>query len=296
MTAAPFGPLGVAMVTPFDESGAIDEAALADLVDHLVDTGHETLVVNGTTGESATTTDEEKTRLVRTVTGLAGHRAKVVAGVGSADTRHTVHLAEQAAAAGAAGLLVVTPYYSRPSQAGLVAHFEAVADATDLPVMLYDIPARTATAISTQTLVALASHPRIVAVKDAKGDFAATQEVMASCDLAFYSGSDEHNLPLLAMGAAGIVSVVSHVAGREYSKMIASVADSDLVRARSIAARLVPAHRAVMTRRQGAVAAKAALQLLGVLSGRDVRLPQTPMTDEEVAELATDLLSAGLLS
>jgi 4-hydroxy-tetrahydrodipicolinate synthase len=296
MTAPPFGPLGVAMVTPFDESGEIDDAALERLVAHLLATGHQTLVVNGTTGESATTSDEEKTRLVRTVSSLAGDRAQVVAGIGSADTRHTVHLAEQAAAAGADGLLVVTPYYSRPSQAGLVAHFEAVADATDLPVMLYDIPARTATAISTQTLVALASHPRILAVKDAKGDFAATQEVMASCDLAFYSGSDEHNLPLLAMGAAGVVSVVSHVAGREYGEMIAAVATGDLGSARSVAARLVPAHRAVMTRRQGVVAAKAALQLLGVLPSRDVRLPQTPMTEEEVAELATDLRSAGLLS
>jgi 4-hydroxy-tetrahydrodipicolinate synthase len=296
MTAPPFGPLGVAMVTPFDESGEIDDAALERLVAHLLATGHQTLVVNGTTGESATTSDEEKTRLVRTVSSLAGDRAQVVAGIGSADTRHTVHLAEQAAAAGADGLLVVTPYYSRPSQAGLVAHFEAVADATDLPVMLYDIPARTATAISSQTLVALASHPRILAVKDAKGDFAATQEVMASCDLAFYSGSDEHNLPLLAMGAAGVVSVVSHVAGREYGEMVAAVAVGDLGTARAVAARLVPAHRAVMTRRQGVVAAKAALQLLGVLPGRDVRLPQTPMTEEEVAELATDLRSAGLLS
>jgi 4-hydroxy-tetrahydrodipicolinate synthase len=284
------------MVTPFDESGEIDEAALAGLVAHLLDTGHETLVVNGTTGESATTSDDEKTRVVRLVAGLAGENAKVIAGIGSADTRHTVHLAEQAAAAGADGLLVVTPYYSRPAQAGLVAHFEAVADATDLPVVLYDIPARTATAISTETLTRLAGHPRIVAVKDAKGDFAATQQVMAACDLAFYSGSDEHNLPLLAMGAAGVISVVSHVAGREYGEMIASVAAGDLVHARSIAARLVPAHRAVMTRRQGVVAAKAALQLLGVLPGRDVRLPQTPMTDEEVAELATDLRSAGLLS
>ena len=296
MTAVPFGPLGVAMVTPFDEAGAIDEAALARLVAHLLETGHQTLVVNGTTGESATTSDDEKAHLVRIVAGLAGDNAQVVAGVGTADTRHTAHLAEQAADAGADGLLVVTPYYSRPSQAGLLAHFTAVADATDLPVMLYDIPARTGTAIGTETLVTLANHPRIVAVKDAKGDFAATQQVMADCDLAVYSGSDEHNLPLLAMGAAGVVSVVSHVAGREYGEMIASVAAGDLVRARSIGARLVPAHRAVMTRRQGVVAAKAALQLLGVLPRRDVRLPQTPMTDEEVAVLATDLRSAGLLS
>jgi 4-hydroxy-tetrahydrodipicolinate synthase len=296
MTGVPFGPLGVAMVTPFDDSGDIDDAALADLVAHLLDTGHQTLVVNGTTGESATTSDDEKSRLVQTVVGLAGDRAQVVAGIGSADTRHTVHLAEQAAAAGAAGLLVVTPYYSRPAQAGLVAHFQAVADATDLPVMLYDIPARTATAISTETLIALAEHPRIVAVKDAKGDLAGTQQVMASCDLAYYSGSDEYNLPLLAMGAVGIVSVVSHVAGRQYGEMIAAVAAGDLVRARAIAAQLVPAHRAVMTRRQGAVAAKAALQLLGVLRGRDVRLPQTPMTEKEVAELATELRTAGILS
>src|SRR5215204_6853507 len=197
---APFGRLLTAMVTPF----------AADVVDIQRNDG---LVVSGTTGESPTTTDEEKDRLLRAVVEAVGDRATVVAGVGTNDTAHTVHLAQAAEKAGADGLLVVTPYYNRPPQAGLLAHFGTVADATGLPAMLYDIPGRTGAEIGTDTLLRLAEHPRIVAVKDAKDSLPAAAVVLARTDLAYYSGTDALNLPLLSVGAVGFVSVVAHVAG-----------------------------------------------------------------------------------
>jgi 4-hydroxy-tetrahydrodipicolinate synthase len=292
---APWGRLGVAMVTPFAADGALDVKGLESVVDHLLAAGHDLIVVNGTTGESPTTSDAEKTSLVEQTVALVGGRASVLAGVGSADTRHTSELAREAARAGADGLLVVTPYYSRPTQAGLIAHFTAVADATDLPCMLYDIPGRTGTAIATETLRRLADHPRIAAVKDAKGDIAGTTEVMATADLAFYSGSDENNLAWLAIGAVGVVSVVSHVAGARYAAMLAAVDTGDLVAARSIDRSLIPAVRAIMTRVPGAVAAKAALVEAGVLTGAAVRLPQVPMTEADLALLRADLAASGLL-
>lgn len=293
--AAPWGRLGVAMVTPFDPDGALDVNGLESVVEHLLASGHDLIVVNGTTGESPTTSDAEKTSLVEQTVGLVGGRASVMAGVGSADTHHTVGLAQEAARAGADGLLVVTPYYSRPTQAGLIAHFTAVADSTDLPCMLYDIPVRTGTAIATETLLRLADHPRIAAVKDAKGDIAATTGLMATTDLAFYSGSDENNLAWLAIGAVGLVSVVGHVAGSQYSEMIAAVDAGDLARARSIDRSLVPAVRAIMMRVPGAVAAKAALVELGVLADATVRLPQIVMTEADLALLRADLAASGLL-
>jgi 4-hydroxy-tetrahydrodipicolinate synthase len=293
--AAPFGRLGVAMVTPFTDDGALDFDGVDRLVDHLLGSGHDLLVVNGTTGESPTTSDTEKNELVARVHKAAAGRASVIAGIGSADTEHTISLARGAAQAGADGLLVVTPYYSKPSQDGLVAHFCAVADATDLPVMLYDIPGRTATPIATATLLRLAEHPRIVAVKDAKGDFGGTAQVLAETELTYYSGSDENNLPLLAIGAAGIVSVVSHVAGAQYAQMLEAVSRGDLVAARAVNARLHPAYRAIMTVVQGAVAAKAAMQLLGILPNRQVRLPQVSMSDEQMDDLRRALDQAGVL-
>jgi len=283
------------MVTPFVADGGLDLKGLESVVDHLLGSGHDLIVVNGTTGESPTTTDAEKTSLVEQTVALVAGRASVMAGVGSADTRHTSELAREAARAGADGLLVVTPYYSRPTQAGLIAHFTAVADATDLPCMLYDIPGRTGTAIATETLFRLADHPRIAAVKDAKGDIAATTALMADADLAFYSGSDENNLAWLAIGAVGVVSVVSHVAGAQYAAMIAAVEAGDLVAARAIDRSLVPAVRAIMMRVPGAVAAKAALVEVGVLADATVRLPQIPMTEAELALLRADLAASGLL-
>jgi len=291
---APFGRMLTAMVTPFTDDGAVDLAAAQKVAAHLVDNGHDGLVLSGTTGEAPTTTDAEKDALLRTVLEAVGDRAHVVAGVGTFDTEHTIECARSAEKAGAAGLLVVTPYYSKPPQAGLLAHFRAVADATDLDVLLYDIPARTGTPIATETLVALAEHPRIVAVKDAKNDLFGTTRVLAATDLAYYSGADEMTLALLAMGAVGTVSVVGHVAGPQYAEMIVAVGAGDLDRARAIDRALVPAVRAIMTRTQGAIMAKAALELVGVLGNRRMRLPLLAATEQEVAALREDLAAAGL--
>jgi 4-hydroxy-tetrahydrodipicolinate synthase len=292
---AGFGRVLTAMVTPFTRDGGLDLATAATLAAALVDDGHDGLVVNGTTGESPTTTDEEKAALVRAVVEAVDGRAAVVAGVGTNDTAHTLTLARAAQAAGATGLLVVTPYYSKPPQAGLLAHFTTVADATELPVMLYDIPGRSGVPIETETLVRLADHPRIRAVKDAKGDLAATAWVLARTDLAYYSGDDVLNLAHLACGAVGVVSVVGHVAGAHYRAMVEAVDAGDLPTARGINARLLPAVRGIMTRTQGAIMAKAALELQGRLPNRHLRPPMLPASEAEVAALADDLREAGLL-
>ena len=294
--AAPFGRVLTAMVTPFDGTGALDLDAAASLAGYLVDNGHDGLVVNGTTGESPTTTDDEKQRLVRAVVEAVGHRATVVAGVGTNDTAHTITLARQAVDGGAHGLLLVTPYYSKPPQDGLAAHFRAVADATELSCMLYDIPGRSGVPIETETLVGLAHHPRIVAVKDAKGDLYASSWVMARTELAYYSGDDALNLAHLANGAVGMVSVVGHVCGKQHADLVAATDAGDLAAARAIARRLLPAVRGIMTRGQGAVMAKAALQASGVLGERAVRLPLLAATDAQVAVLRDDLAEAGLTS
>ena len=293
--AAPFGTVGTAMVTCFTADGGLDLDAGCAVAEHLLSTGHDLVAVNGTTGESPTTSDAEKDALLRAVLATVGGRAQVIAGIGTADTRHSVELARAAAAAGADGVFVNTPYYNKPPQSGLLAHFTAVADATDLPVMLYDIPGRAGVPISTETLLRLAEHPRIVAVKDAKNDIAAATAVLSATDLAWYSGADELNLALLAVGAVGIVSVVGHLAGDCYRELVDAVAAGDLPRARRVDRRLAPVVRAVMTRTQGAVAVKAGLQLLGVTPGRTTRLPLPGATEAEVAQLAADLRAAGLL-
>ncbi|WP_432498929.1 4-hydroxy-tetrahydrodipicolinate synthase [Kineococcus auxinigenes] len=291
----PFGAVLAAMVTPFTTTGALDTDGAAALAERLVGEGHDGLVVSGTTGESPTTSDAEKDRLLRAVLEAVGERAHVLAGVGTNDTAHTVELARAAEKAGAHGLLVVTPYYSKPPQAALEHHFRTAADATGLPVMLYDIPGRSGVPIETETLVRLAAHERVVAVKDAKGDLAATSWVLARTDLAYYSGDDVLNLALLAHGASGVVSVVSHVAGREYAAMVRAVDGGDLLTARTLHARLLPAVRGIMNRTQGVVAVKAALELTGALPHRAVRPPLLAATAEEVAAIAADLATAGLL-
>jgi len=295
LPARPFGAVLTAMVTPFDSAGALDLDAAARLAVHLVNRGNDGLVLSGTTGESPTTTDAEKEALLRAVLEAVGDRARVLAGVGTNDTAHTIELAEQAAKAGAHGLLVVTPYYNKPPAEGLVAHFSAVADATDLPVMVYDIPGRTGVRIGTAALLRLAAHPRVVAVKEATGDLFAGSEVMAETGLAFYSGDDALNLGWLAHGAAGVVSVVGHVAAREYAAMVRAVDAGDLPAARRVHTQLLPAVRGIMTRTQGAITSKAALQLQGVLPTRTMRLPLVSATDAEVEQLRTDLSHSGVL-
>ncbi|MFD9220844.1 4-hydroxy-tetrahydrodipicolinate synthase [Streptomyces sp. NPDC060064] len=214
-TSRPFGRALCAMITPFTDAGELDLDGARNLADHLVAEGCDGLVLNGTTGESPTTSDAEKTALVRAVVEAVGNRASVVAGVGSADTRHTVELAQAAEAAGADGVLVVTPYYSRPPQTAVEAHFRRVADAVGIPLMLYDIPGRTGTRIEPDTLMRLAGHPRIVAVKDCAYDLLGSTKVIARTSLAYYSGSEELNLPLYAVGGAGFVSTVANVAPRQ---------------------------------------------------------------------------------
>ncbi len=291
----PFGAVLTAMATPFTADGALDVAAAQALAERLVDEGNDGLVVAGTTGESPTLAEHEHDALLEAVVEAVGHRAHLVAGCGNNDTDHTLRRARAAEKTGVAGLLVVTPYYSKPPQEGLYRHFTAVADATGLPVMLYDIPGRTGTAVATETLLRLAEHPRVVAVKDAKDDLFASARVMAETDLAYYSGSDQINLAHLAQGAAGIVSVVAHVAAAQYAQMVAAVDSGDLATARSLNAQLIPAVTAIMTRAQGAVMVKAALELLGAVPNRHVRLPLVEATDEQVAQLADDLRGASLL-
>ena len=205
--AAAFGRVLTAMVTPFRTDGSLDAEAAQRLATHLVDHGHDGLVVSGTTGESPTTSDAEKEQLLRAVVEAVGDRAKVVAGTGTNDTQHTVELSRSAEKAGAHGLLIVTPYYNKPPQESLVRHFETAVDAVDLPVILYDIPTRTGTPIEYDSLMRLAEHERILAVKDAKGDLFEGSRVMAGTDLAYYSGDDAMNLAWLTHGGIGVISV-----------------------------------------------------------------------------------------
>jgi len=295
--AATFGRVITAMVTPFTAEGSLDLDAAQRVAQHLVDQGNDGLVISGTTGESPTTTDDEKDRLLRAVLEAVGDRARVTAGVGTNDTHHTVELARQAEKAGAHAVLVVTPYYNKPPQAGLLRHFRVVADSCGLPAMLYDIPGRTGVPIEVPTLQRLAEHDRIVAVKDAKGDLFAGTEVMASTGLAYYSGDDALNLPWLAVGAVGVVSVVGHVAANRYAELVAAVDRGDLATARRLNAQLLPVVHAVMTKAsQGAITSKAGLQILGVLSSRTTRGPLVDATDDEVVALRAVLDSAGLIA
>ena len=290
---ARLGTVLTAMVTPFAADGSLDAAAAATLATRLVDSGCDGLVLSGTTGESPTTTDDEKLTLVRTVLEAVGDRTRIIAGAGTYDTAHSVRLAKACAAEGAHGLLVVTPYYSRPPQSGLVAHFTAVADATDLPVVLYDIPPRSAIPIEWDTLRTLARHPNIVAVKDAKGDLLGAASVMAETGLAYYSGDDALNLPWLAIGAVGFVSVWGHVAAGPLRDMLTAFNSGDLATARKISVTLAPLNNA-QTRLGGVTLSKAGLKLQGFDAG-DPRLPQMPATAEQLDELAADMRAASVL-
>ncbi len=293
MPDAPFGRLLTAMVTPMTSDGTVDYPGAARLAEYLVtQMRNDGLVISGTTGESPTTSDTEKDRLLRTVIEAVGDRAVVVAGVGTNDTAHTCELARQAEHAGADALLVVTPYYNKPPQNGLFAHFTRVADSTGLPVMLYDIPGRTGTPIATETLIRLAAHPRIVAVKDAKADLGAGSVVMAATDLVFYCGDDMLNLPWLSVGAAGFVSVHAHVVGDRLHEMIDAYLVGDVGTALRLHRELLPVYTG-MTRTQGVITTKAALALLG-LPGGPVRLPLADATPAEVEQLRTDLVAGGV--
>jgi 4-hydroxy-tetrahydrodipicolinate synthase len=296
LPAAPFGRVLTAMVTPFAQDGSLDLDAAARVAEHLADHGHDGVVVSGTTGESPTTSVEEDGRLLQAVLEAVGDRLTVLAGVGTNDTAHSVELVVQAEKLGAHGALLVSPYYSKPTQAGLSAHFETVASAAGLPVMLYDIPGRTGVTIAEDTYRRVARHERVVAVKDAVGDLARGVRIMSETGLAFYSGDDVLNLGWLTHGACGVVSVVGHVAGDAYRRMVDAVDGGDLTTALATYRELEPLVRAVMTTAQGAMTAKAALQLLGVLPNRHVRLPLVPADDALVDHLREALARAHLLN
>ncbi|MEY9964483.1 4-hydroxy-tetrahydrodipicolinate synthase [Streptacidiphilus sp. MAP12-16] len=267
-----FGRVVPAMVTPFHADGSLDTEGAQALACHLVEQGCDGLVLSGTTGESPTTTDAEKDALLRAVLEAVGDRAIVTAGVGSSDTRHTQELARAAERAGAHGLLIVTPYYSKPSQEGIRQHFTAVADSASLPVMIYDIPGRTGTRLERETLLRLAEHPRIAAVKDASYDLAGSAQVIARTELDYYSGADELNLPLYALGAVGAVSTVANVAPHATRAILDAHTSGAASAATRLNQQLLPLVEAMMSLAPGAVTAKALLRHEGLPAG-PVRLP-----------------------
>jgi 4-hydroxy-tetrahydrodipicolinate synthase len=291
---APFGRVLTAMVTPLAPDGSVDLDRAAALADRLVSEGNDGLVVSGTTGEAPTTSRQEKADLLRAVLDAVGGRAHVLAGVGTNDTAHSVELSQDAAKLGAAGLLAVTPYYSRPPQAGIIAHTLAIADCTDLPVMLYDIPVRAGVALQHETLLALSQHSQVVALKDAKDDLAATARVLAETDLAVYCGTDALNLASLSIGAVGVVSVVSHVVTARLVELVDAHARGDVARAIAVDRSLQPVYEGLF-RTQGAILAKAALGLLGFPVG-GLRLPLVEATPAQVEVLRADLVVGGVLT
>jgi 4-hydroxy-tetrahydrodipicolinate synthase len=288
------GTVGVAMVTPFTAEGKLDVDAGVALAARLVDRGVDLLAISGTTGESPTTTESEKFDLLHAVVDAVGDRATVIAGAGTYDTAHSIELARNAERAGAHGLLVVTPYYSRPSQEGLLAHFTAVADATDLPVTLYDIPPRSIVPIAPDTLRRLAEHPNIVAVKDAKGDLGAGAELIADTGLAYYSGDDVLNLPWLSVGAVGFISVIGHLVPERLVQLRDAYAAGEVALARDINAGLLPVNRA-MARVGGVALIKSSLRLLGMEVG-EPRLPQLMPVGVNLESIVAELRLAGVLA
>ena len=282
-----------AMVTPFNADGSMDLDGAAALATYLVDRMRNTgLVVSGTTGESPTTADEEKVELLRVVVDAVGDRAHVVAGVGNNDTLHTVEIARQATQAGADALMVVTPYYNRPPQEGVAQHFLTIADATDLPIVTYDIPKRTGTAIETETLVRIAEHPRIVANKDAKGDLEAAQWVIRRTGLPWYSGDDAMNLPLLSVGAVGAISVAGHFVGDRIESVREAFLAGRVADAIRLNSDLLPVYSGIF-RTAGVILTKAGLNEQGLPAG-PVRLPLVNATPEQIAVLRRDLAESGV--
>jgi 4-hydroxy-tetrahydrodipicolinate synthase len=293
MSHSPFGRVLTAMVTPFSGDGSLDLDAAEGLASYLIDElGNDGLVISGTTGESPTTSDAEKADLLRVVLDAVGDRATILAGVGTFNTEHTLELAATAAKLGTSGLLVVTPYYSKPPQAGILEHFRRVADATDLPVMLYDIPGRAGVAIATETMLRLSEHPRIVAVKDAKGDLTASSQVIAQSELAYYSGDDAMTLPLLSIGAVGVVGTSTHFSAPGTKQLIEAYLAGDVAAALRLHQQLLPIYTGIFAT-QGCILVKAGLKLQGRGVG-GLRSPLIEASPAEVEGLRSALAAAGL--
>lgn len=286
--ARPFGAVLTAMVTPFQEDLSLDEAGVRAVAAHLVRSGCDGLVLNGTTGESPTTSVEEKLRVIELVREEVGTDVTLVAGVGSYNTAADVDVVKKASEV-ADGLLALPPFYSKPTQEGILAHFHTLADAASKPIMMYDIPSRVGVPIATDTMIELAKHPQIVAVKDAKADLWEATRVLAETDLAWYSGSDEINLAHIAAGAAGVVSVIGHGAARQLGELIALVDAGRVAQAATIQRKLIGITQAMCMQVPGAIASKACLQALGVLDNRRMRCPMVEASDEVYQSIASAL-------
>jgi 4-hydroxy-tetrahydrodipicolinate synthase len=285
----PFGQVLVAMVTPFTADGEVDWPGVEKLTDDLISNGADGIVVSGTTGETSTLTDPEKLKLVEVTKSVSGGRAKIITGGGSNETAHAMQLAQQSEKAGADGNLVVTPYYNKPTQAGILTHFRMIADSTDLPVILYDIPGRTGVPIMYETLLRLAKHPNILAVKDAKGSFSEVSRVLNQTDLMYFSGDDANVLPHLAIGASGLIGVTANIVPGAYRTIVDAVNRGDLPAATTTHQALEPLVRAIMTHVPGTVAAKYVLHGLGRIASPRVRLPLVGPEEWEAAHIEDEI-------
>lgn len=285
----PFGQVLVALITPFHADGEVDWEATEQHIENCIQSGADGIVVTGTTGETSTLTDPEKIRLVQVAKSVSAGRAKVITGGGSNETAHAIELYRASEQAGADGVMIVTPYYNKPTQAGLLTHFRLVADATDLPVILYDIPGRTGVPIRYETILRLAKHPNILAIKDAKGDFSEVSRVLNQTDLMYFSGDDANVLPHLSIGATGLIGVTANVTAAPYRTIVDAVNRGDLHTARAEHQRLEPLVRAIMTHVPGTVAAKYVLHGLGRIGSPRVRLPLVGPEEWEAALIEDEI-------
>jgi 4-hydroxy-tetrahydrodipicolinate synthase len=285
----PFGQVLVALVTPFTADGEVDWPAVEQHMDDVITAGADGLVVTGTTGETSTLTDPEKIRLVEVGKDVAAGRAKIITGGGSNETAHAIELARHSEKAGADGNMIVTPYYNKPTQAGVLTHFRMIADATDLPVILYDIPGRAGIPIAYETILRAAKHPNILAIKDAKGDFAQASRVLNQTDLLYFSGDDPNVLPHLAIGATGLIGVTANIAAGPYRVMVDAVNRGDLATATDAHKQLEPLVRACMTHVPGTVAVKYILHGLGRINSPRVRLPLVGPEEWEAAKIEDEI-------
>lgn len=285
----PFGQVLVALITPFQADGEVDWPAVEKHIDDCIVSGADGIVVTGTTGETSTLTDPEKLKLVEVAKSVSSGRAKVITGGGSNETAHAIELYKASEKAGADGVMIVTPYYNKPTQAGLLTHFRMVADATDLPVILYDIPGRTGVPIKYETILRLAKHPNVLAIKDAKGDLSEVSRVLNQTDLMYFCGDDAAVLPELAIGATGLIGVTANIAAAPYRAIVDAVNSGDLRAATAAHQNLEPLVRAVMTHVPGTVAAKYILHGLGRIGSPRVRLPLVGPEEWEAAIIEDEL-------
>jgi 4-hydroxy-tetrahydrodipicolinate synthase len=288
-----FGQVLVALVTPMNAEGEVDWAATEKHIDYVISNGADGVVVTGTTGETSTLTDAEKIKLVEIGKSVSAGRAKIITGGGSNETAHAMQLYKASEKAGADGVMIVTPYYNKPTQAGVLTHFRLIADSTDLPVILYDIPGRAGIPIAYETILRAAKHPNIVALKDAKGDFAQASRVMNETGLLYFSGDDSNVLPHIAIGATGLIGVTANVSPAAYREMIDATNRNDFHHALTVHNSLEPLVRAVMNHVPGTVAAKYILHGLGQIDSPRVRLPLVGPEEAEAARIEADIDKVG---